>query len=571
MKGSRWLAWCLCACCTVAWGSVRMASAQPRARGAEARPRDATIVQIDGEDVYLDIGGDAIAAGATLTLRRPIETRHPVTRAVLRDSFPIGRLVVWQVGETMSIARVSGSSHRPVQLADLARPVAQAPPVTPLPAAGAGTGTRVVADAASLVPDSTVSSAASTAPPRACPPAPAPVPCPAQQSGMDVRTAEILRAWSATLGLLPEERIRVWSSFLQNSESSPYARYARAELLSAQRELARGRVEGPTAGSLAEFAPLTRAYEGEPVAFAGIVTRGVAVSDLSAYVRARGTEDAPFTRVPMQIDAAGHVSAEVPPALVAVAGFEWFAEITLGDGRTALVSGGPASPNRVEVWPSVDGPHDESDRSRVRFSTDYVDFNRSRLNDYYIAFEGDFTYRLGIPYLPSVRVGYGHLQGESGSVEGLDKLGVLPQAVGFTYGFVEPEVAFHEMFAVAVRVTAGLGSPERRVDGLRGGFQLRFRIGPATGTNIVLAGETIPELGLRGYIGLCWLPVKDWPMAAEVHVTDQPNNGDIAVRGVFEIGHRFGRVFALSTRLAYQGRNIDHSGFGVGLAATFDW
>lgn len=562
MGSTRWSACCLCAWGAIAALGVGSASAQPRPRPAGAQAGDATVVQIDGEDVYVDLGGTAISAGATLTVLRPIETRHPVTRAVLRDSFPIGRLVVMQVGESMSIARVSGSPHRPVQLGDLARPPAVQAPVAQA-ASPPEQGARVVPLGQAAPP------------PLVCPPAPAPTPCPVQR-GADPRVDEILRVWSATFGLLPEARIRVWSSFLAVSGSSPYARYARAEMEAAQRELARGRAEGPTDGALAELAPLTRAYEGEPVAFAGIVTRGIAVRDLSVYARARGGDDGLFTRVPMVLDAAGHARAEVPSALVVVPGFEWFAEITLADGRTALVAAGPIEPYEVEVWPSLDAP-DESGRSRVRFSTDYVDFNRSRLNDYYVAVEGDFTYRLGIPYLQSVRVGYGHLQGESGPVDGLDTFGsdglsVVPaQAVGFTYGFVEPELALHEMFAVALRITAGLGLPQHRVDGLRGGAQLRFRIGSALGTNLVLAGETIPELGLRGYIGLAWLPVADWPMSAEVHVTDQPRNGDIAVRGVFEVGHRFGQTFALSTRLSYQGRNINHSGFGVGLAATFDW
>ncbi len=556
MNKGRWVVWCMCACGALAGAGVERASAQPRAvearRGAP-QARDAMVVQIDGEDVYLDVGRGAVVAGATFEVLRPIETRHPVTHAVLRDRFPIAQLVIVEVGESLSIARVTGTPHRPVELADLAH--APTPDAEEVVAAsvGGGGGTARPSDA----------------PARVCPPAPAQVACP--QTGTDIRTAEILRVWAVTFGLLPEARITVWERFLATSAASPYANYARQELADAQRELARARADTPAGGSLAQLAPLGRAYVGEPLEFAGIVTRGVPVRDLSVFVRPRG-EPVPFTRVALTLDAAGHARGAVPPALLALVGFEWFAEITLADGRTANVAASPESPFRVEVWASPSAPlPTESDRSRVRFSTDYVDFNRSRLNDYYVAFEGDFTYRLGLTYLPSVRVGYGHLQGESGSVRSLDVLGAASREVGFTYGFIEPELALHELFSVALRITAGLGLPEGHVDGLRGGVQLRFRIGSATGTNLVLAGETIPELGLRGYIGLAWLPVPNWPMAAEVHVTDQPGNGEIAVRGVFELGHRFTHAFALSTRLSYQGRNIDHSGFGVGLAATFDW
>jgi len=549
MKSRTWWAWGTWWVVVIASAS---AAAQPRAADGRAteRVRDATVVQIDGGDVYIDVGRGAVSVGASFEVLRPIETRHPLTRAVLRDRFPIGRLVVVQVGETLSIARVEGTPHRAVSLADLVRmPRPDAPPSEPTPVAGGAASSAVAA----------------------CPPAPAAPECVVQVGGAtDVRAIEILRVWSATFGLLPESRVRVWTAFLATSASSPYARYASAEIGEAQRELARARAEGPTAGVLAALAPLGRAFEGEPVAFAGIVSRGVAMRDLSIYVRPRGGTDN-FKRVPMVADATGHVRAAVPAELVVVAGFEWFGEITLGDGRTAFVAGGPSAPIAVAVWASPSSPPLEDGRSRVRFSSEYVDFNRLRGNDYYVSFEGDFAYRLGLSFLPSVRVGYGHLQGESGNVDDLDVRGLASREVGFTYGYVEPELSFTELFAMAVRFTAGLGLPERRTDGLRGGVQLRFRVGRANGTNLVLAGETIPELGLRGYIGLAFLPVPNWPMGAEVHVTDQPGNGQIAVRGVFEVGHRFGRAFALSTRLSYQGRNIDHSGFGVGLAATFDW
>jgi len=38
-----------------------------------------------------------------------------------------------------------------------------------------------------------------------------------------------------------------------------------------------------------------------------------------------------------------------------------------------------------------------------------------------------------------------------------------------------------------------------------------------------------------------------------------------------EQGYRFERWVALSLRLSYQGRRIDHTGLGAGLALTFDW
>ena len=107
---------------------------------------------------------------------------------------------------------------------------------------------------------------------------------------------------------------------------------------------------------------------------------------------------------------------------------------------------------------------------------------------------------------------------------------------------------------------------------VRGGFQLRVRIGPDDGTNLVLGAETIPEIGQRAFIGLSFVPRPRWPMAVEVHVTDQPvNEGELAVRGILEVGRQLTDTFALSLRASYQGRSIDHAGLGAGLALTFDW
>ena len=87
----------------------------------------------------------------------------------------------------------------------------------------------------------------------------------------------------------------------------------------------------------------------------------------------------------------------------------------------------------------------------------------------------------------------------------------------------------------------------------------------------MFGAETVPELGQRALLGLAFEVIRDVPMAGEVQVTDQPVAGDLAVRLIYEIGYRVSDAVALSTRLSYQGRTIDHTGIGGGLAATFDW
>lgn len=108
--------------------------------------------------------------------------------------------------------------------------------------------------------------------------------------------------------------------------------------------------------------------------------------------------------------------------------------------------------------------------------------------------------------------------------------------------------------------------------GVTGGFELRLRIGAEESTHLLLAGEIMPEIGQRAYIGLAWFALPTVPMKASVHVTDQPVNSDeLAVRLVYEVGYRINEQFTLSASASYQGRTIHHTGPGAGIAATFDW
>ena len=153
--------------------------------------------------------------------------------------------------------------------------------------------------------------------------------------------------------------------------------------------------------------------------------------------------------------------------------------------------------------------------------------------------------------------------------------GVPAEDAAFTYGYLELTFALHEMFAVLPRLQVGLGRPENGDESvnseLRGGGEVRVRIGRERGTHLVLAAQTTPEIGERAFVGLTLGFLERFPLAFEVHVTDQPVNGDLGVRLVAEGGYRATDSFALSGRLSYQGRTIDHTGFGGGLALTFDW
>jgi hypothetical protein len=528
--------------------------AQDRSGGVRAH-----VVRIEGDDVFLDVGSGEASRGSELTVYRTIEVRHPVTRARLRDRFPIGRVRIVSPGETLSIARVVATPHWPVEVGDAVE--------------------SELAARASLSP-ARVSTAAAVA---ECPQAPCPE-CECAAPEGDAEAQEIVAVWRATLGKTPEERERLYGIFIQRNPNSPYVPQVQGEIrtLRELREQERGlraraifaatrsiAAREDVRGAVATTR-LDRAQASDPVEIAATVAPDAGIRSLVLYVRRDGSET--FRVIAMEADGRGHARARVPDELVREPGFQYFIEASRdGEEPTAVFASG-AAPHPVEVV-SAEPDLAPRGRSRVRLSSEVVSFNGLEGNDWYVITEGDFLYRTLFSVLYAVRVGYGNVTGEGGTVEELDDLGLPPEKVGFTYGFLESELRVSELFGLMMRTTVGLGRPEHaNDDGLRGGFQLRIRIGEERGTNLVLAGETIPELGQRAFIGLTWVAIERWPMTAEVHVTDQPVNSDeLAVRGVFEVGFEATDDVALAARLSYQGRTIDHAGFGAGLAATFDW
>jgi hypothetical protein len=217
----------------------------------------------------------------------------------------------------------------------------------------------------------------------------------------------------------------------------------------------------------------------------------------------------------------------------------------------------------------------EPPATTVRFTSELVSFDGTSGRDYFFLNEGDFLYRVRYGRLYGVRVGYGNYRGQGGTVEQLDVLHQAPQVAGFTYGFIETEFELARLLGVATRATVGLGrpdDPDSQRNGLTGGFQLRLRIGAADATHLVLAGELMPEIGQRAYLGLRFAPIERMPMAAEVVVTDQPVNSDeLAVRLIYEIGYRVSDRISLALRPSYELRTIAHAGPGIGMAASFDW
>ncbi len=516
---------------------------------------------LGGGDLVVDLL--AASEGQLLEVLRPIEVRHPVTGERIADRFRIGGARIVRTGARLSVARLLQPAQEPVRAGDVVRSVDPAAPAAP----------PIVSAAAPVVPPGPVEiRRASGVAERA-----ASIPdFLALEPLHDPDTEDLLIAWHATLTKPVHERIATYEQFLDAHPASRYAEAIRMELASLHAE-----TEPPPPSAEAVHAiRLQRAVRGanlghvrrgHPAEVSAVVTRGAPIRSLQLHARPVGANE--WTTVPMPLDSRLHARAPVPASSVGGDGLEYYVEVIDDAGTSVPVAGHPQAPRRAETL----APHrvDRSDRSRVRLSSEYVSYDRLAGDDWHSLTEADFLYRMRVPVLHGIRIGYGVLRGEGGTVEDLDVRGLPPRPVGFTYGYTELDLEPVDSFAILPRVELGLVRPEDARDerhGLRPGFQGRIRLGRGDGTNFVLAGETVPDLGQRAFVALAWRRFETFPMTGEVHVTDQPVDAEeLAVRLVYELGVRPSDVFAVAARVSYQGRTIDHSGFGGGLAATFDW
>lgn len=339
-------------------------------------------------------------------------------------------------------------------------------------------------------------------------------------------------------------------------------------------EIRRARAQ-KAVGKLVHVNPLRAGQQGERLAFGVYAAPEARVRSVRLYVRS-DRRQGPYTGFTLKLDDRGQGRVHLPAELVRAPGFAYFVEAELPGDRAQAVLGEAAAPHWCSVAPPA-GQVVRSGMSRVKLTTEYVSFNRKQRNDWYVLTEGDYLLRMpeDVRMLRGVAVGYGHYRGEGGPVDEIDSGLSQPQQAAFTYGYLELHLSAHELFAIMPRVQVGLGRPEDGRQNSRGeltaGVQLRVRIGRDMGTHLVLAGQAVPEVGNRAFVRLNLGLSERFPLAFEVHVTDQPVGEGLGVRVVAEAGARITDAFALAARISYQGRTIEHTGFGSGLSLTFDW
>lgn len=537
----------------------------PSAHAQETVEVEAIIVHIDGIDLFVDVPAEHAEVGLVLHLYRPIEVVHPLTHRRLRDRFYIGDIEITAPGEVLSAARPRGTMRRAVAVGDEAEAEIV---VAPAVADAVPDATDPEADADTPVPADDDEAEAPFCPP---------VTTTTAELAPEDRAA--IELFESTLGRPPERRALAIRRFLHDHPDTPHrdALEADAAAMEHYAEVTGSGNPELRARTMREafigFA-IEHATAGEARELALGLRWTTPVRRVRLHVRAAGTE----AYASHDFVAAGpfHLRAVIPADEVVAGGIEYFVEATDVEGLSVEVLGTAAQPRRVSVDAPA-GPGAIPSRS-IRISGEFVGFDTfaaSPNRDWYFLGEVDVLYRTLTEWLYGVRLGFAAFGGRARNVDELrDDTALAPYAAGFTYGYLELEGHFVEYLGIAGRLELGLGvpgDPDVQSDGVAFGGQLRIRIGEEFGTHLLLAGELNTSVGQRAYIGLAWAIAPEWPSRVEVHVTDQPVASGLGVRIVVEQGYRLANVVSVAVRLSYQGRRIDHTGIGAGLALTFDW
>jgi hypothetical protein len=140
--------------------------------------------------------------------------------------------------------------------------------------------------------------------------------------------------------------------------------------------------------------------------------------------------------------------------------------------------------------------------------------------------------------------------------------------VGLTYGYLEGEVGVSHFVGLVGRLAIGLENA-----GVAGGGQFLVRIGNDRQTNLLVGGEVLGGVGLRGITQLELMTFERVPIVLRTEVTNQPagSDGEVGARAIAQVGYRFTDALTVALRTSYQGRNIHHAGPGLGGAVTYRW
>jgi hypothetical protein len=500
----------LCAVCLVT-ASPRRAAGQANRHATEG-----CVVQVEKDDLVVDLGS---ANGADdddiVEIWRPLRVKHPVSGKLIAERFRIGQLRLVQVRPNLALARPEGPLSRDAQSGDV------------VILWGRETGTPALPVPSAVAVPTTTPPSLPAPPPRAPPTAPAAsVPTPS------VTDSEAPHA--------PE------------GAAAPATSKPRAAVFP------RPDTELP----VAHVRSVGRVVAGEPLPLALVIQGPVE----GAVLHARRAGDDAYLSQPMTRIGSEYWAATVPGAVVQSPELQWFVE-AVAPGGTRPVVGDSFEPQKA----SVEDVHPKPSRQvlgQAQIWTDYADFNAKANNDYVWQTEGVMGARLDDYGVRALRTGFGVYRGKGGTLQQLDVLNLPPNSVGLTYGYLEGEFGIAPTFSIAARAIIGL-----RGDGVNGGANAFFRIGSDLETNLLVGGEVLGGIGLRGITQFEWNSFRRIPIVLRSEVLNQPAGvgSDVGVRLIGQVGYRFLAHLVVAARFSYQGRTIDHAGPGSGASVGYTW
>ncbi len=560
---------CLTSCLVASFATTTGAAlAQSRATERERPTVDAPstpaletvegyVVALDSDDLVLDLARDRGARpGDLVELWRPLSLRHPITGKIVRDRFQIGVLELTQVRDALSFATPHGKTARDPQPGDIVVLRRR-----PAPAAKvASTTSRSSKKRAAVKPRGK-----------------------ANPYDVDSATFELAQLFDELKGASLVRRIDAYEDYM---EEYPKGRYTHVlgEEAAALKQLIRfrektGRDEMPHLKSFdAPAEVLSDAEIDIAVEIAGPV--------MGAVFHSRKPGELTYESTPMEAAGARYFIVRLAKERIEVPRLEYFIEAVPPSGEPLSVVGSSARPLKLSIIqkPSPEPPV----RRDMTFSiwTDYADYNELRGNDFVWQTEGYFGMRYGEVGLRALRTGFGVYRGQGGSILELDQ-GLLGRKIGLTYGYLESEVGLSTFVGLVGRAVIGLED-----NGLAGGAQGLVRLGNDRKTNLLVGGEILGGVGLKGITQLELAPAGRTPVTLRVEVTNQPagvsvsspppetasgepgtsvGTSEVGVRAIAQFGYRVVDGLVVAARGSYQGRTIKHSGPGAGAAVSYTW
>jgi hypothetical protein len=530
-----------------AWGIGVCILLGAASASAQGRSVQGTVVRSDSPtEMVIDVGtGQGLSNGDVLELWRPYRVKHPVTGRLLEDRFRIGSLRVTQARPTLSLAQPDGAVAHGVQAGDVVmiQVAGSAPP-----------------------PPATGTTGQTPTPGEKCPEVPV----------LDVESRDLSKLFDELTGTSPRERAQRYLAYVSQHPHSRYAPVLRQESSDLTRTFGPSTAQpAPTGPEVVAFEPAAETYAHEPLHITIELDRAKA-----AVLYARNQERLTFLPIKMDAMQNGYFTASIPADQVHTPNVEYFVEAIAENGQAISVQGSAATPVSTPVIDRPVAVAPQPVRVEAAIWSDFAAFNTRKLNDWVSQTEGVLSVRFQDTGLRSMRTGFGVYRGVGGTLNELDTQNLDPRSIGLTYGYLEGEYAFHTIFSIILRGIVGLREP-----GVDGGGHLFFRIGNDLKTNLMLGGEVLGGIGVRGIAQLEWNTLPRFPILFRSEVTNQPAGiqqsttdpnmasaaGDIGVRLIAQAGFRITPAFVVALRGSFQGRTINHAGPGGGAAISYQW